>query len=457
VKYFSRSVSARESAASLELYEYFVDNFWFDAAQLGNEKINGPLKGDHKADVVIVGGGYTGLSSAYNLSRRFPEKKVLLLEGACCGYGASGRNGGFCITDDLLRNALNTDEESRQKALDVSFYGLKQIKELVTEHGVDCDLMENGRLELAMSEGEARSLEGIAQTMKAWGLEATLLQGSSLEAEIKSPRFVAGVLVPHCATLNPAKLARGMKRVVEAAGVEICERSIVTRIVPGRVHRVETERGAVDAPDLVLATNAYSPKLGLFRNRIFPLCSYIVATEPLSPQQWDSIGLENRRGFSDMRVQFNYAAPSADGRIVIGGSDYPYYWNDGLSRGFNAAVTSLLIEDLFSTFPQLEGLKIDYAWGGTMSGTRDLTPSVGVIGPYRNVYYGVGYIEGVPTAQTAGRMISDLMAGERNEFTEHYLVNRKLPYVGPQSFRNLAIPVYKKLMVRFAKDGTRIF
>lgn len=449
MEYFSRRTSSGKNLKSSELYEYFVDNFWFKAANLENETINEPLRGDHKADIVIIGGGYTGLSSAFHINQRFPDKKITLLEGACCGYGASGRNGGFCISGDLLGDATNLDEESIQKMIDVSFYGLRQIRKLVNEHGVDCDLMENGMLSLAMTEEEARWLEDSARQMKAFGLESTLLQGASLEAEIRSPRFIAGLLLPDNATLNPAKLARGMKRVVEERGVEIRERSIVTRIVPGSVHRVETERGRIDAPVIVLAMNGYSPKLGLFRNRIFPLCSYLIATQPLSQEQWKSIGLDNRRGFGDLRAQFNYAAPSADGRIVIGGSDYPYYKNDGLSPGFNASVRDLLIEDLLATFPQLEGIEIDHSWGGTMSGTRDLTPSVGVIGERKNIYYGVGYFEGVPTTQTAGRIIADLMAGERNEFTEHEIVNRKIPYAGPQLVRNIAIPVVKALVTRF--------
>ena len=448
MEYFSRRTSSGTNLKSSDLYEYFVDNFWFKAARLENETINEPLRGDHRADVVIIGGGYTGLSSAFNIQRRFPDRKITLLEGACCGYGASGRNGGFCITTDLLGDPTGLDDESIQKRIEVSCYGLKQIKELVNQRGVECDLVENGMLSLARTEEEARLLEKRAQELKRFGLQSTLLQGAGLEAEIRSPQFVAGLMQPHNANLNPAKLARGMKRVVEGLGVEIRERSVVRRIVPGRVHRVETERGRIDAPVMVLAMNGYSPKLGVFRNRIFPLCSYIIATQPLSPEQWESVGLEQRRGFGDLRAQFNYAAPSADGRIVIGGSDYPYYKNDGLSPGFNAAVRDLLIADLLAMFPQLEGIGIDHSWGGTMSGSRNLTPSVGVIGVHKNVYYGVGFFEGVPTSQTAGRIIADLMAGEPTVFTEHEVVNRKIPYAGPQFVRNIAVPVVKALVTR---------
>ncbi len=449
MQYFSRRTSSGTKLGSADLYEYFVDNFWFKTAGLDDEAINEPLRGDHKADVAIIGGGYTGLSSALHIQQRFPDRKITLLEGACCGYGASGRNGGFCISDDLLGDPTGLDDDAVRERIEVSFYGLRQVRELVEEHGVDCDLMQNGQITLAMTDEEARWLEERVQWRKAFGLDATLLQGPSLRAEIRSPRFVAGLLLPQVATLNPAKLARGMKRVAESRGVEIRERSVVRRIAPGKLHRIETEQGRIDAPIVVLAMNAYAPKLGLFRNRVFPLPNYIVATEPLSSEQWESIGLRERRGFGDMLPQFFYAAPSADGRIVIGGVEYPYYWNDGLSRGFNATIRQKLIGRLLDVFPQLAGIGIDHSWGGTMSGTRDLTPSVGVIGPYRNVYYGVGFFEGVPTTQTAGRIIADLIADERSAFTEHEIVNRRLPYAGPQLVRNLAVPVVRTLVSRF--------
>ncbi len=448
MKYFSSRTSSGAKIGSSDLYEYFVDNYWFKASNLDRETVNEPLRGEHKADIVIIGGGYTGLSSALNINRRFPDKKITLLEGACCGYGASGRNGGFCIGGVFLGDPSRMDDDGIRKNVDVSFHGLRQIRKLAAENAVDCDLMENGQLTLAETEEEARWLESRVAWYRALGLEATLLQGTNLEAEIRSPQFIAGLLDPNVATLNPAKLARGMKRVVETRGVEIRERSLVTRIVPGQIHRVETEHGRIDAPVIVLAMNAYAPKLGLFRNRIFPLCSYIIATEPLSSEQWASIGMQHRPGFGDMRPQFFYAAPSADGRIVIGGVDYPYYRNDGLSSGFNASVRDKLIERLLAVFPQLEGIGIDHSWGGNMSGTRDLTPSVGVIGQYGNVYYGVGYFEGVPATQTAGRIIADLLAGERNAFTEHEIVNRPIPHAGPRCVRHIGISIAKTLMTR---------
>lgn len=429
-----------------QLYEYFLDNFWFEAADLEHQEINSPLKGKHKADVVIIGGGFTGLSAAYNLSRRFPDRKIVLLEGACCGYGASGRNGGFAGPGipGLMSYAEEAGPELGRKAFDGSVYGLEQIKELISQHAVECDFEENGMLEAAIDEEQARQLEEQYQRYRSMGLDATLIQDKELEAEIKSPRYVAAVKFPYGAILNPAKLARATKEVVERAGVEVRERTLVTRVSPGRTHRVETEFGEISAPLLVLGLNGYSHELGFFRNRVLPLCSYVIATEPLSKQQWDSIGWRNRQGLSDQRILFNYQRPTADGRIVIGGSDYPYFANDALSSGNHKPTVELLARDLVTTFPQLVDVRVDHAWGGTMGFTLDFVPSVGVMGDNGNLFYGVAYNgHGVVFGQTAGRIIAELIAGETSELTDLFVVNHGIPYAGPAGLRHLSARLYK--------------
>jgi len=441
-----------------DLYEYFLDNFWFKEADLEHQEINAPLKGKHTADIVIIGGGFTGLSSAYNLSRLLPDKKIVLLEGACCGYGASGRNGGFCDAGvpGLMSYADEAGPEAGRKAFDATLYGIKQIKELVSEHGIECDFEENGMIEAAMDEEQAAHLEEELKTYRAMGLDAALVQGKELEAEVKSPRYTAGIKFPYGGIVNPAKLARETKPVVERGGVEIRERTVVMRVTPGKMHRVETEMGEISAPVLVLGLNGYSHKLGFFRNRVMPLCSYVIATEPLSKEQWDSIGWQNRQGIADMRVLFDYMRPSADGRIVIGGSDYPYYANDTLSSGNNKPVIKLLTESLFTTFPQLEGLRIDHAWGGTMGFTLDFVPSVGVMGDHKNIYYGVAYNgEGVAFGQTAGRMIAELIAGESSERTDLFVMNHKIPYAGPRNLRILFAKMQKWYLTRGSSKTTR--
>lgn len=434
MRYFSRPHNRGQNLRPPDLYEYFVDNYWFKAADMENQQINEPLRGSHNADVVIVGGGYTGLSAAFHIRKQFPDKHIVLLEGAYCGYGASGRNGGFCITTALL-DWRQTNPERRQKDLEVSSYGLNYIMKMISEYGVECDFQETGMLEVAMNEKQAQVLEKYCSELKSFGLESTLLHGKALETEIKSPIFTAGLNIPHGAILNPAKLAREMKRVIEEVNVEVRERTVVTRITPGRTNLVDTELGDIRAPILVIAANAYAHKLGFFKNRVFPISVFQIATQPLSSSQWESIGWQNRQGLSDLRTLFSYSVPTVDGRIVMGGSDFTYYDNDALCSGNDKIVTHRLIDNLFTFFPQLKGLGIEHAWGGTTAYTLGRTPSVGVMGDHRNIYYGTGFDEGVPSTQTAGRIIADLMAGVSNEFTDHHIVNSKIAYAGPTSLR----------------------
>ncbi|RLD05227.1 MAG: hypothetical protein DRI65_09160 [Chloroflexota bacterium] len=434
MKYFSPVYKPGKNIRPPDLYEYSPDNFWFKAAGLENQIINDPLRGRHKADVVILGGGFTGLSAAFNIRKKYPEKKIVLLEGACCGYGASGRNGGFCITTSLL-DWEQEDPEKRMEDLEVSSFGIQQIKSFITDYGASFDFNESGMLEVVLDEKEIQLLEEYHIILQKFGLESTLLDRKELEKIIRSPRFISGIRLPFGATLNPAKLAREMKRIIEDLGVEVREKTIITRVTPGKMNQVETELGDIEAPFMVVALNAYGHKIGFFKNRVFPVSVFQIATEPLSDKEWDSIGWEKRFGLSDFRTLFSYSARTADGRIVIGGSDFTYYDNDSLSTGNDKLVMVKIERDLFSFFPQLEGLAIDHAWGGVTSYSLGRGAKVGTLGDEGNIFYATGFNEGVPTTQIAGRMIADLMAKDSTIFSNHFIINQKIPYAGPRFMR----------------------
>jgi len=381
--------------------------------------------------------------------QRFPDKRIVVLEGAYCGYGGSGRSGGHHSPSvaGLASYAEKAGPELGRRAFDVTVYGDDLIKEFVLKHGIDCEYHEKGQLVTAITEDHLAALVDYRNQLKTIGIEARLLEGKEVEKALLSPRFLGGLELPYGGRINPAKLVRGMKKLVQEMGVKIWEQTLVLRVKPGKTHLIETELGEITAPDLVLGLNAYSHNLGFFKTGMFPVGSYNVATAPLTQDQMDAIGWHSQRAMYDMRLEFDYLLMSEDNRIVIGGSEYPYYANDGLSSGNNKKVIQKLENSLFTTFPQLKGLSIDYKWGGTVSYNLDSDPAVGVMGDENNIYYGVGYSgSGISFAHTAARIMTDLMAGEKNDFTDFFLVNRSLPFAGTSSSRYMGFHMYKKML-----------
>jgi len=437
------------------LYEFFLDNFWFESAGLYEERPNAPLRGRQRADVVILGGGFAGMSSAFHLAQRMPGKRIVLLEGAVCGYGASGRNGGFA---DPGMPGLHTvyDEQGPEAArsyYDATLLGLAQIRDFVELHGVDCDFEINGSLSLATRPEHLPALEAAKRRYDEMGLTCELLGASELQGVVASERFVGGLRDPRHAILNPARLARGMKRVIEGLGVEVFERSRVLRLEPGARVRVESEFGEIEAPQAVVTLNGYAPRIGLFRQRLLPLANYVVATEPLSAAQLESIGWKGREGLADLRAQFMYLRLTADGRIVFGGESSPYFYGSRPSSGNYEPSLERLRRSLLLTFPQLEGVRFSHGWGGTMGFTLDFMPSIGRLDGADNVFYALAFNgEGVVMTQLAGRIVADLVTREPSPLTRLPIVGRRMPWLGPEPFRSLGVKITEGWMQRWGEN-----
>jgi glycine/D-amino acid oxidase-like deaminating enzyme len=438
-----------------KLYEYFLDNFWFEAAGLYDEEINPPLKGRQLADIAIVGGGFAGMSAAYNLQRRFPGKRIVLLEGACCGYGASGRNGGVASVGipGLGFVYESAGPEAARAYYDATLLGMEQIRTFVGAHGVDCDFEMNGAMSMATEESHLEKLADVKQRFDSMGIEVELLDQAAVRERVNSERFIGGIREQGHAILNPAKLARGIKRVIESMGVIVSERSKVMRVEPGTPLRILTEFAEVRADQAVIALNGYAPQLGFFRNRLIPLCGYVAATEPLSDAQLASIGWAGREGLSDERVQFMYLRLTADNRIVFGGESTPYFYDSSPSSGNYQPSLDKLHRSLLTTFPQLEGVRFTHGWGGTMGLTMDFVPSIGALGDAGNLFYAVAFNgEGVVMTQLAGQILTQLIAGDESELTRLALVNKSMPYVGHEPFRYAAVKLYERALHMFSSN-----
>ena len=439
-----------------DLYEYDVDSYWFDSSGLRDEPLRAPLRGDAKADVAIIGGGFTGLATAIAIARRQPGRRVVVLEGARCGYGASGRNGGFADVayTGFPAFARAHGPEAARRVYDVIASGLRAIERFVADDGVACDLEHNGSIRMAATDAQRAVLEAEQAGLAAMGVPARLVDGAELRTLVNTVRFHSALVAGDTAILNPAKLARGMARVAESLGVGIHEATRVLRVEPGRPIGIPTEHGRVEAAQAVLATNGYTPQLGVFRTRLLPLCNYVVATEPLSPAQWDAIGWTGRQGLSDARVQFMYLRPTADGRIVAGGEMAPYFEDSRPSSGNYAPAIEKLKRSLVETFPALEGVRFSHAWGGTMAFTRDFTPRIGPLGDDGNLFFGLGYCgEGVVMSQVAGRILAGFVAGEAAEFAGLPFVGGVPPWIGFEPLRSIGAKAAEAAMRALAGES----
>jgi glycine/D-amino acid oxidase-like deaminating enzyme len=433
-----------------KLYEYFVDNYWFESANLYDDRINPPLKGRQHVDIAIVGGGFAGMSTAYNLARRLPGQRIVVLEGARCGYGASGRNGGFAdVGQPGVDYVYETQgPEAARAYYDATRLGLEQIQTFAHEYGVDCELELTGSTMLAAEEGHLEQLIEQKQRYDQMGIRTELIDRDELRRKVNSDRFFGGLHDPNCAIVNPAKLARGMKDVIESLGVEVSERSKVMRMDPGSTVRVVTEFAEVLASKVVIALNGYAPQLGLFENRLLPVNVYAVATEPLSEVRLKSVGWAGREGLWDTRPDFMYLRLSADNRIVFGeGGMIPY---DGSpSTGNYQPIIDEMQRSLLVTFPQLEGVRFTHSWGGCLAVTKDGMPSVGTLGDADNIFHAVAFNgEGVVMTQLAGRILAERIAGEETPLAHLAMVDKQMPYIGPELVRNLGAAIYRRMGLR---------
>ena len=432
-----------------QLYEYYVDNYWFESANMYESRVNPPLKGRQRADIAIIGGGFAGMSTAYNLARRLSGKRIVLLEGARCGYGASGRNVGMA---DLGMPGLDyvyerEGPEAARKYYDATRLGMDQIHSFVYQYGVDCELEHTGATALAAEESHFEYFVEGKERFDRMGIELELFETEAARRRIKSERFYGGLHDPNHAILNPAKLAQGMKRVIEELGVEVSERSKVMKMDPGSPVRIVTEFAEITADQVVIALNGYAPQLGLFDERIISISAYSAATEPLSPAQMESIGWADREGLFDTRMGFMALRLTADNRIVFGGESGQAFYENTPSSGNYQPDIDQLCRSLLVTFPQLEGVRFTHAWGGTLGITRDGMPSVGTLDDAENIFHAVAFNgEGVVMCQLAGQVVADLMTGEETPITKLAFVNKKMPYVGFEPIRSVAYSVLRRMI-----------
>jgi glycine/D-amino acid oxidase-like deaminating enzyme len=400
------------------------------------------LASDLDVDVAIVGGGFTGLSSAFYIRGISAQKSVAVFEAQGCGSGASGRNGAMVLTmtADRFMNFSSSPAMDRE-IYDLTADNIRRLAALSLATGIDCELTTNGALQVFESTQETKAAEAYVRQARSLGMPVEFWNRAQVAAAIGTTVYEGGFFDPRCGNVHPMKLVRVFKAAAMSAGATVYEDTVVESIEEGAQHVLHTRDGhTVRAKSLVLASNAFTSRLGYFRNSILPLREFIGVTRPFSEQELGDIGWQQRLPFNDDRTQVYYLGLTADRRIHIGGGAPQYSFNsDGGSPDAARLQVSRLQRELARLYPRLAGLEFETSWDGVIDWTLDASPSVGVTGRHRNIFHGLGYSgHGVNLTSVFGRIIADLEAG-RGEAWNHYpFVNARLDYVPNEPFRWLA-------------------
>jgi glycine/D-amino acid oxidase-like deaminating enzyme len=327
---------------------------------------------ENATDLCIVGGGFTGLWAALHAKRDDPARDVVVLEGETCGYGASGRNGGFAMAS-LTHGLENALDRFPDEAVELERLGLENFDGLIGDVerlGIDCELEQSGDLLVLLHPAAPGELEQTAAAYRRFGHDVTVLDEAATRREVASPIY-HGALWDRTgsALVHPGKLALGLRRAALAAGVRLYEHSSASdlRALPDGVE-LTTAQGRVRARRAILATSAFPPLVRALRHLIAPVYDYALMTEPLTPAQRDAIGWQRRQGIGDQANQFHYYRLTADDRILFGGFDAVYRFGGPVAPRLDDhdATFARLSQHFFTTFPQLRGVRFTHRWGGAI-------------------------------------------------------------------------------------------
>ncbi|HEX9063811.1 MAG TPA: FAD-dependent oxidoreductase [Streptosporangiaceae bacterium] len=433
--------------------------FWLDRADVPEPAP--PLTGQEQADLAVIGGGFSGLWTALLAKERDPGRDVVLVEGRRIAWGGSGRNGGFCAASIThgLANGLERFPGEIETLERLGRENLDQIEQAVTRYGIDCDFARTGEMAVATQPWQLDHLAAAAQNAGRLGLRPRLLDAGQVRAELDSPTYLGGLWDPDgCATVDPARLAWGLRRACQAAGVRIFEHTPVTAIgaaAPRGPLELTTPGGTVRADRVALAAGAFAPLLRRLRYYVVPVYDYVLMTRPLSARQLASIGWQNRQGVGDSGNQFHYYRLTADNRILWGGYDAVYYYGSKIAARLDQrpATFTALAEHFNETFPQLDGLEFTHSWGGVIDTCARFCAFFGTARAGRLAYV-AGYTGlGVGASRFGANVLLDLLAGQPTERTELEMVRSKpLPFP-PEPVRAAGIGLTRWSLARADRRG----
>jgi len=420
------------------------------------------LVGEVDADVAILGAGYTGLWTAYYLLQREPSLRVVVLEAEVAGYGASGRNGGWC--NSSMMGVSVGEMRSRfgpQRTLEMFRelrHTVEEVGRVCETEGIDVAWRKAGVLRVAVGAHEVPTLESRWATLQELGLDegCERLDTAQLRDRVRLAGGQGAVFDPHVAFHHPARLVRGLAERVESAGGTIFEHSPVTKYTLGASPTFTTERGTVRATTLVFAGEAFMTSLPRFRRSMIPVYSLIALTEPLSEAQWDEIGWAQGECLSSHSLTVDYVSRTHDGRVLFGGRGAPYHFGSSVAADYDrdADTHAALRRRLRQWFPVLRDTKITHEWGGPLGVTRDWMPTL-VHDPKQGFATCHGYAgQGVAPSNLAGRTLADLIT-ERTDSPLLQLphAQRRARKWEPEPLRWLGIRTVQRGLARIDKKS----
>lgn len=416
-----------------------------------------PLEGDEQVDVVIVGGGFTGLWSAIHLKEAEPSLKVAVVEREVIGYGASGRNGGFAMTmvgRNLAQLERNVGPELARALHLAMVESLQELETFARHEGIDADVTHPGLLTVSNGTEQDARIERDVEVAYRLGLKDFRFLGrDACRALLYSEQVRCGHFEQHALLLDPARLAYGLKRAAEKRGVKVYEGTGVelaeTRTKRGQVVVARAPRGTLTADKGLIATNAYAqghPELGKY---LFVVYAYILVTEPLSHEQWARVGWQQGMGVEDKRVMPHFHRPTPDGRILWGGRDAPVV-SGGPSRSHDRDTRCFeRLEETFRwTFPQLSDVRIAQGWGGPVCGTLTCIPTVGSSAGGR-LFHALGYSgHGVGPSFLVGKLVRDLMLERKSELLDLPMVSMPPTRFPPEPLKSWGLRLSQRALQR---------
>src|SRR5271157_347463 len=412
---------------------------------------NPGLQQDIEADVAVIGGGFTGLSAAYYAKKSGAKERVVLLEAQRCGNGASGRNGAMLLTATEDRYMEWSGDAGLDKRIyDLTVENIGRLQALSESLGMDAEIEQNGALQVCNTKEIAEEGRQYVEEARGAGFPCEFWEKAQVAEAIGTKAYEGALFDPNSGQVHPGKLVGLLKAAAESVGVEIFEGTPVIHVEEGERLTLTTKNGrSVRARSAVLATNAYSSKLGYLRRAVTPVFDYVGITAPLSEARLTEIGWRRRIPFNDSRTEVFYLGLTRDNRIHIGGGRVDYAFNNGLREPATAKRRfAELRAELGRIFPGLTGEPFEKEWSGSVDMSLDQTPAVGQMGKHGNVYFGIGFSgHGVNLTSVFGRIIADLIQGKEREWSWLPYVNRLPLYTPNEPFRwmgmQLALGYYR--------------